>query len=200
MKKTTTMNQEIGTGKVQQKEDRQKLQQLLLKLTEDKIDQRFSDARLDREHEKIQLLNGSWTSLYDVRQLIAKTIAPTVQPYEVTFPQEFYRQIYRLTGRPIPEGGIAEKPHIIAQYTNEIIYLRFTREVLEVLRQKNPLGPAWMRLYKHHQWLTKDGKTMLLGFIQDAIHDMKACTTNWHDFQFAYAKKYILPIQTRMPL
>lgn len=121
MKKTSTAKSAPSLKKIQQKADREQLKQLVFRLTEDKVEKQFSDRQLDREHEKIQLLNGGWVSLYEVQELIARTIAGHAQPYEVTFPPEFYRQIYRLTGRAIPEGGITEKPHIIALYTNQII-------------------------------------------------------------------------------
>lgn len=159
MKKTTT---DFKRSKVDLTQSREDLKQLLLKLPEEKVAERFSDDKLDREHEKARLKDSASPTGLIGRHLLA--IEPQV--YAPIFPKDYYRQIFRLNGWPIPDGDISEKPHIVAKWTNEIIYLRFTRAILDELRQKNPLMVGrWLREHKHHQWLTDQGRIFLEGFI-----------------------------------
>ncbi|MBL7951307.1 MAG: hypothetical protein JNM62_06260 [Flavobacteriales bacterium] len=186
-----------GSKKVQQREERDALKQLLLKLPEERVGRGLSDEKLDRENAKIQLLDQTWTTPYEQRQRVDRFVAEMVQPWEKAYPQVYYTEIYRLNGWAIPEGMISEKPSIVAQWTNEIIYMRFPPEVFGALRERNPLLAYWLRGHKHHQWLTAEGRVQLLRFIQDAIDGMKECAT-WYEFQLKHAQKYKLPVQLRL--
>lgn len=198
MKKTATKPTAASLKKIQQKEDRAQLQEILFARTEEKIENRFSDARLDREHEKITLLSGAEISLFEIRQ-IRETIAKQLQTYEPTYPPQFYEEIFRLKGWPIPVGGITEKPHVIAQYTNEIIYQRFSKEVLPMLQHLNPCSAMGFRMHKHFQWLTPEARVHLVRFIDEAIAVMRTCT-NWYEFRIKYATQYGLSFQLKMKM
>lgn len=194
----TTKKTFVGKSKVEQQEERQEVSQYILDLTESRLVEPFTDRRLNRDHEIIELLNGSRISPFELKK---RFIAEIAQPWEVFFVQDFYAEVFRLNGWPIPEGGISEKPQIVAQWTNEVIYLRFTKDILDELRRKNPyMTGMWLRKEKHHQWLNDAGRAKLREFIQDAIDGMKACTGTWYDFQLAHAKKYNLPCQLKMRL
>lgn len=192
---TTTVTQ---AKKAQEKERREQLKQLLLTFPDSNTRKRNANARYDREREKIKLLNGSEISIHDFRQ-IKKFITDTVQPYKSAFRKEFYEQIYRLKGWPIPTDGIHEKPHIVASYTNALIYQRFPKDVLPMLQELNPYVAMGLRLRKHHQLLTEEGRQQLLNFIEYAISVMGTCMT-WYEFELKYCEKYGLPVQIRMEL
>ncbi|HEY0978545.1 MAG TPA: P63C domain-containing protein, partial [Flavobacteriales bacterium] len=131
----------VGTVEthIDQQEDRQKLIQQLLQLPDVKIAEGFSDAAFDREHLKIQLRNGTWTSPYEFDLLVQKTISKIIQPYEPRYPQVYYKQMLRLNGMPVPEGKVVEKPAVFALFTNELIYMRLSKEILQLLQRLNPL-------------------------------------------------------------
>ena len=194
----TTKSTKADKSKVELQQERQQVTQHILDLTESRLAEPYTDRRLDRDYEIIELLNGSKISPFDLKK---RFIAEIAQPWEVFFTKEFYSEVFRKNGWPIPEGGISEKPHIVAQWTNEVIYLRFTKEILDELRRKNPyMTGIWLRREKHHQWLSDAGREKLRVFIQDAIDGMKACTGTWYDFQLAHAKKYNLPCQLKMAI
>ena len=173
-----------------QKEKRQELKQLILELTEQRIEERFSDKNLDRENEKIKLINGAEISISEFKAFIAERI----QVYSVTYPREFYREINRLNSWDIPESDLYLKPPIVGRYTNEIIYGRFPKEILPTLQILNPYVRMGLRAVKHFQWFTEHGKKQLEIYIQEAINEMKECN-NWYEFRVKYAKKYDVPFQ-----
>lgn len=72
------------------------------------------------------------------------------------FPDEFYKQIYRLKGWKWPVTGRA-KPPVLGHITNDIVYDRLPPGVLDALRQKNPTDEdTKRRRWRHHQFLSQD--------------------------------------------
>ena len=80
-------------------------------------------------------------------------IAPDLQTWTKTFPDEFYERIYALRGWDFPEG--VKRPAVIGKYTNTYVYERLPEGVLEKLRAVNPTENG-RRKFKHHQWLTRN--------------------------------------------
>ncbi len=67
------------------------------------------------------------------------------------FPDEFYREMFRLKGWEFPKLGTG-KPQVVGHYTNDIVYDRIAPSVLEELKQINPPNEKGNRPAKHHQW------------------------------------------------
>ena len=88
----------------------------------------------------------------ELQGALKEWISPDLQPWTLTFPPEFYGEIYRLKGWVGPIGP--QKPSVIGHYTNDIVYARLTPGLLEMLRIKNPRQITGERRDKHHQWLT----------------------------------------------
>lgn len=183
----------VDKGQVLKTENRQQLQQLLIQLADEKADAKFTDFNLDRENEKIKLLNGSEITLREIREM-QTVISKALNEYKPTFQQEFYKEINRLNGWLIPDERLHQKPPIVGRYTNEVIYARFSKEVLPVLQHLNPYTVHGIRLNKHHQWLTPEGKIQLEGFIGDAIRVMKTSST-WYEFRVKYSSEFNVPFQ-----
>jgi hypothetical protein len=87
-------------------------------------------------------------------ELLEMHVAEELQPWVKTFPDEFYREIYRLKGWRGPIG--VERPGIIGHYTNEFVYKRLAPGVFKELQRLNPLMDTGSRPKKHHQYLTPD--------------------------------------------
>lgn len=93
----------------------------------------------------------------ELQQLLSKYIADELQPWAKRFPDEFYKQIFRLRGWNYEGLGVSgHKPRIVGKLTNEIVYERMPEPVLEELKKRNPPKPDGRRKYKHHQFLTED--------------------------------------------
>lgn len=169
---------------------KQQLIELLLQGPENRVNQKFSDRNLDRENEIIELLGGRQVTIRQIKDIIAKC----EQEYVPQFPPLFYSEIDRLNNWHRPKEKQHEKPPIVGRWTKQIIYERFPKEVLPVLEQLNPYIGFGIRLYKHFQWLTPEGKAQLQEFISEAIEVMQS-SSSWYEFRVKYAKQYGVPFQ-----
>lgn len=165
---------------------------------ENRVQQKYSDRSLDRENEIIELLGGRQVTIRQIKDIISKCEQECAglykQEYVTTFPPIFYAEIDRLNNWNRPKEKKHEKPPIVGRWTKEIIYGRFPKEVLPVLEQLNPYIGFGIRLYKHFQWLTPEGKTQLESFITDSINVMQSSNT-WYEFRIKYAKRFGVPFQ-----
>lgn len=77
-------------------------------------------------------------------KILEKFIAEEMQPHTKTFPEEFYRQIFRLRGWEWKPWTV-KKPGVIGHYTNDIVYERLAPDVLDELKRPNPTNEAGNR-------------------------------------------------------
>lgn len=97
------------------------------------------------------------------------------------FPDEFYMEIFRLRGWTW-RGMRVNRPQVVANYTNDIVYERLLPGILEELEARNPIEKG-KRRRKHHQWLTEDiGHPALAQHLYAVIALMRASTT-WQQFK-----------------
>lgn len=179
---------------LQEEKNKKFLKDFILQQTEAKIEEKGTDANLDKEIEKGKLLEV--VSHYWQIESIGVNILAWPSEYTKIFPQEYYKEIYRLQNWPIPEN-ISSKPWIVGKFTNEIIYYRFSHEVLPFLRIINPYKIPGVREYKHHQYLTEGARIKLSQFIHEAIEEMKN-HEDWNSFRINYCKKYKVPYQLKL--
>lgn len=101
-----------------------------------------------------------------------------------TFPDVFYKQLFRLKNIPYPIGESGKKPSYVGHWTNDIIYSRLAPGVLAELKKKNPRDElSGSRKRKHHQHLTKDfGNPALTELLSNTIFLMSGCS-DWDDFK-----------------
>ena len=101
-----------------------------------------------------------------------------------TFPDDFYKHLFRLKNLKYPtmEGG--KKPSYVGHWTNDIVYSRLAPGVLKELKTKNPRNiDTGERKRKHHQFLTRDyGHPVLTQHISNVTFLMAGCS-NWNDFK-----------------
>lgn len=195
MKKSLLTEEELKQLQLlQDKKNQDSLRRFILDRTEEKVKDRFSDKELDTENEKRKLLD-SIQDLWKIETIDGRVLK-TPSDYKTIFTQEYYIEIYRLNNW-VYEGTIAQKPWRVGKYTNEIIYYRFSQEVLPFLRIINPYIVPGMRKYKHHQYLTPGARLELEKFILEAVELMKECS-DWNDFRIKYCTKYNVPYQLRL--
>jgi hypothetical protein len=98
------------------------------------------------------------------------------------FPDEFYKQIYRLKGWSYPDN--TQRPRVIGKITNKIVYDHLPPGVLEELRTKNPTCDRdKRRKFKHHQYLSPDiGQKDLREHLLQVIALMRT-SRNWEQFE-----------------
>lgn len=98
------------------------------------------------------------------------------------FPDEFYRQIYRLKGWKWPVGKA--KTPLLGHITNDIVYDRLPQGVLPKLRELNPTNEeSKRRKFKHHQFLSEEvGQPDLRDHILQILPIMKI-SKSWDTFK-----------------
>ena len=126
-------------------------------------------------------------------KILAKYIAPELQPWTKTFPIEFYEEICRLKGWPNIYS--IQRPQVIGRYTNEIIYSRLPTGVLEELRRKNPRLPSGYRAHRFHQDLTTDHGHPELRKLLIGVMALMRAAYDWYGFLRSLYDSY--PIQTQ---
>ena len=87
--------------------------------------------------------------------LLERYLRPFHGRWSKRFPDEYYRELYRLRGWEWSGPG-AIHPPIIGHITNEIVYARIADHLLDQLRLRNPKQKDGERKCRHHQWLTDD--------------------------------------------
>jgi P63C domain len=99
------------------------------------------------------------------------------------FPDEFYKQVYRLRAWNWPPTGRA-KPPILGHITNDIVYDRLPEGVLPKLQEMNPTDEdSRRRKFKHHQFLSAEvGQPDLRDHILQILPLMRVSKT-WDGFK-----------------
>jgi len=99
-----------------------------------------------------------------------------------TFPDEYYKELFRLKEMPYPPTS-SKRPQYIGHWTNDIIYDRLAPGVKKELKRLNPRMPSGQRKHKFFQFLTQDwGTPALRDHLSKIIFLMKGCT-HWDDFK-----------------
>jgi len=178
---------------LQEKKNKEFLKDFILHQTESLVSNKYSDESLDKELEKRQILK-TITDFWKIESININVLNEPLE-YEKIFTQDFYKEIYRLHNWQIPDI-ISNKPWVVGRFTNEIIYFRFSQEVLPFLRILNPCVLPGIRIYKHHQYLTRGARIKLEQFINEATEEMKNYE-NWDSFRIAYCSKYNVPYQLK---
>lgn len=97
------------------------------------------------------------------------------------FPDEFYREIFRLRGWEWKKLSV-KRPILVGKLTNDIVYERLAPGVREELESRNPKDEKGRRKSTHHQWLTEDvGHPALAQHLHAIIGLMRASST-WKQF------------------
>jgi hypothetical protein len=98
------------------------------------------------------------------------------------FPNEFYREMFRLRGWQWEGMNPAGGPRCVAQYTKDLVYSRLAPGILRELEARNPVQPSGRRRAAHHQWLTEGvGHPALAQHLHAVIGLMRA-SPSWDFF------------------
>jgi hypothetical protein len=91
----------------------------------------------------------------ELHRLLELYIAKELLPWAKRFPDEFYKELFRLRGWQYSPVNV-KRPKLVGYLTNSIVYKKLPPGVLEELRKKNPIIQDGRRRYKHHQFLTEN--------------------------------------------
>lgn len=116
----------------------------------------------------------------ELRKILSAYISPELLPWSQRFPEEFYKEMFRLWGwQWPPAGGLANGtrgPRFAGKLTKWMIYDRLPVGVIQEIEQKNPADEKWQRRSRHHQFLSKEiGQPHLEKQVAVVTNIMKVC-------------------------
>jgi hypothetical protein len=97
------------------------------------------------------------------------------------FPDEFYKEIFRLRGWPWNKLS-SKRPMLIGKLTNNLVYERLAPGLLAQLEAKNPKDSSGRRQHKHFQWLTEDVGDPALAQHLHAVIGLMRASSDWASF------------------
>ena len=122
-------------------------------------------------------------------KIFSDFLAKERQKWALTFPLDFYKEIYRLRGWKF-EPWNTKRPSVIASWTDDFVYDRLAPGLTEELRIKNPVADTGRRSHKHHQWFNTDkGHPKLKEHISGVIALLRAAD-NWEAFKRGLDRAY----------
>lgn len=112
------------------------------------------------------------------------------------FPDEFYHQIYRLKGWT-PSTITHQRPGCLGHITNQLVYEKMPKGILEELQTRNPITSAnttnTQRKYRHHQFLSPEmGQGHLRDHFLQLIPVMRL-SKNWDEFMVNFEEIFVTP-------
>lgn len=114
-------------------------------------------------------------------EFLEKFIRKELAAWARVFPDDYYRQIYRLRSWEYDSESSQRSP-LLGKLTKDIVYQRLAPGVLEELEAVNPRIDGNRRA-KHHQWLTEDvGHPKLKEHLLKVITLMQAASS-WDEFK-----------------
>jgi hypothetical protein len=128
----------------------------------------------------------------ELNRILEAYIAKELMPWTKRFPDEFFKQVYRLHGWDYREG-IVKSPRYLGKVINKTVYEPMPPGVLEQLRVLNPKTEAGYRKYQHHRFLTPDTGHPHLDKQIVAVTTLMRVADNkerfWDLFERAFPKK-----------
>lgn len=116
-----------------------------------------------------------------LQALLDKYLNKELAAWAKRFPDEFYKEMFRLRGWkwPVPS---ARRPGAVGNYTKDLVYERIAPGILEQLEARNPKDERGNRRGRHHQLLTDDvGHPALAQHLHAVIGLMRA-SSGWDQF------------------
>lgn len=133
---------------------------------------------------------------FELQKILNAYISDEVLKWQLTFTDDFYKQIYRLWSLPFIPKYIRNKPSFIGKLTTKYIYEQLPKGVLDKIKENTGKTEKGNYRYKWHQSLTPEvGREHL----KKQIHEVTALMSvsdSKEQFNALFEKKYnTKPIQ-----
>jgi hypothetical protein len=133
----------------------------------------------------------------ELQKVLSAYISKELLPWQKRFPDEFYKEIFRLNGWNFTVTGIKNRPGVIGTWTKQLVYNLLPKGVLKELENKTPKSAAGNKTARLHQSLSIDiGEPHLEKQLISVITLMNVSNT-WKEFIKLFGKKFA---QTMMDL
>ena len=130
----------------------------------------------------------------DLQKILSAYISEELLPWSQTFPDEFYKEMFRVWSWPWPpDDGKAKGPRgprYAGKLTKQLIYENLPLGVLEKLETRNPANEKWQRKSKHFQYLSEDVGNPHIGKLVAQVTMLFRLARNKNDFWRLYKKAF----------
>ncbi|TWP28053.1 hypothetical protein ETU08_10085 [Apibacter muscae] len=135
----------------------------------------------------------------ELQKILNAYISDEILKWQLTFTDEFYKEIYRLWGLPFIPKYIKNKPSFIGKLTTKYIYDQLPRGVVDKIKEKSEKTEKGNWKYKWHQSLTPDiGREHLKKQIIEVSTLMSISQTK-EQFDALFQQKYnTSPVQLQL--
>jgi hypothetical protein len=134
----------------------------------------------------------------ELQRILEMYVVEEMRPWIKTFPDDFFRQIYRLQGWEYKPGTVKRTPYV-GKLVNKYIYEQLPPGVLEGLAAKNPRNAQGNRTRHHHQFLSEDTGSRHLNMQISTVTTLMRMATDKNDFEALFERAFP-PVQPRLPL
>jgi hypothetical protein len=118
----------------------------------------------------------------ELQKLVDAYVAEELRPWSKTFPDSYYKEIFRLRGWDFNISGIKRRPSVVGTWTNKLIYEQLPPGILEELKSRTPRTEAGNYSARLFQSLNDDiGAPHLKAQLTSVITLMEA-SNNWDEF------------------
>lgn len=135
---------------------------------------------------------------FELQRILEAYVAAELRPWIKTFPDEFFKQIYRLQGWEYRPGTSKRTPHV-GKLVNKYIYEQLPPGVLDELRRRNPKNERGYRAHKHHQLLTPETGNRHLDRQIATTTTLMRISNSKAEFMALFERAFP-PAQPRLPL
>lgn len=134
----------------------------------------------------------------ELQKILELYVQAEFRPWVSTFPDEFFREIYRLQGWEFRPGTSKRTPYV-GKLIKHYIYEQLPSGVLEELERVNPRNERGNRPRKHHQHLTTSTGNAHLDRQISTVTTLMRIARNRHEFEELFDRAFP-PAQQRLPL
>lgn len=134
----------------------------------------------------------------ELQTILEYYVQEELRPWTKMFPDEFFREIYRLQGWEYKPGSAKRTPYV-GKLINKYIYEQLPPGVLDQLRELNPVTDSGRRKNKHHQYLTSDTGNKHLDRQISTVTTLLRISDDKAQFEELFERAFPPP-QTRLPL
>ncbi|MGH7073269.1 MAG: P63C domain-containing protein [Stellaceae bacterium] len=123
----------------------------------------------------------------ELRRILEAYISKELLPWTERFPEEFYREMFRLRGWHFSSAAYDQQgprgPRYAGKLTKELVYKHLPPGVLEALEKLNPNGsPKGRRKYHHHRFLSGNIGNPHLEKHVAVVTALMRISTSWKSF------------------
>lgn len=134
----------------------------------------------------------------ELERILNAYVQAELRPWVKTFPDEFFKQIFRMYGWDYQPGN-ARRPQLVGKLINRYVYEQLPPGVHDELRRLNPRSPAGRRSHMHHQFLTADTGNVHLDRQIATVTTLMRIAHNKAEFDDLFDRAFP-PAQERLPL